>query len=128
MPIPQTDIITVLAAIAAVFFVLAFGGKAVEGYRVQRYNAVLRAEVAALREEQESLKKRLEHVQTPEYIEEVAREQYKWVKPGENPIISIFRSRPIMLTTPTLVSQPEALAASSLSHWPEWFDLLKGNR
>ncbi|MGB9880407.1 MAG: FtsB family cell division protein [Anaerolineae bacterium] len=128
LPNPPADIVTVLAAIAAIFFFLAFGGKAVEAYRVQRYNAMLRAELAELQEEQKSLEARLQYVQTPEYVEEVAREQYKWVKPGENLIIPVFQHRPAGSMTPTTVMQPETSVALSVSHWPEWLNLLKGKR
>lgn len=117
-----------LAVIVAIFFILAFGGKAVEGYRVQRHNDMLREEIAALQKEQEKLKARLEYVQTPEYVEEVARKEYKWVKAGENPIIPIFRHRPVALIAPTPAPQPESSTASPLSHWPDWLNLLKGTR
>ncbi|MBC7232218.1 MAG: septum formation initiator family protein [Chloroflexi bacterium] len=131
LPNPPADIMTVLAAIATVFFLLAFGGKAVEAYRVQRYNAMLDAELAALQEEHESLKARLKYVQTPAYIEQVAREQYKWVKPGENLVIPIFQHRPVAPTPPTTIT-PSAIPATSSSpyssYWPEWFNLLKGKR
>ncbi|MGQ9492820.1 MAG: FtsB family cell division protein [Anaerolineae bacterium] len=128
LPIPPTDIMTMLAVIVAIFFILAFGGKAVEGYRVQRHNDMLREEIAALQKEQEKLKARLEYVQTPEYVEEVARKEYKWVKAGENPIIPIFRHRPVVFIAPTPAPQPESSTASPLSHWPDWLHLLKGTR
>lgn len=128
LPNPPTDIMVVLAAIAAVFFLLAFGGKAVEAYRVQRYNAMLRAEITALQEERKSLEARLQYVGTPEYVEEVAREEYKWVKPGENLVIPIFQHRPVSSIPSIAMRQPEAPAAPSVSHWPEWLNLLKGKR
>lgn len=118
----------VLAAIAAIFFLLAFGGKAVEAYRVQRYNAMLRRELAALEEEHKNLEARLIYVGTPEYVEEVAREEYKWVKPGENLVIPIFQHRPAVSIPSTAMMQPETPAVPSASHWPEWLSLLKGKR
>lgn len=128
LPNPPADIMAVLAAIAAVFFLLAFGGKVVEAYRVQRYNTMLRAELAALQEEQKSLKARLQYVQTPQYVEEIAREQYKWVKPGEKLVIPIFQYRPADSMAPTPMVQLETSAAPSACYWPEWLSLLKGKR
>ncbi len=128
LPNPPADIMAVLAAIVAVFFLLAFGGKAVEAYRVQRYNAMLRAELAALQEEQKSLEARLQYVQTAEYVEKVVREQYKWVKHGETLVIPIFQRRPVASIPSTAMMQPEVPAVPSASHWPEWLDLLKGKR
>ncbi len=130
LPLPPTDIITVLVSMGAVFFILAFGGKALEAYRLQRHNAMLDTEIAALEEEQEQLQERLEYVKSPEYAEKVAREQYRWAKPGENLIIPIFRRRPVVAATPTASSQPEAGtrgSAQAASHWLDWLNLLTGS-
>jgi len=127
LPLPPTDIITVLVCTAAVFFVLAFGGKALEGYRLQRHNAMLRTQSAALEEEQQQLQARLEYVQKPEYVEKVAREQYKWAKIGEKLIITIFRRRPAVEAAPTsLPSTGEVPATQASSHWTAWWKLLIG--
>jgi len=124
LPLPPTDIITVLVSTAAVFFVLSFGGKVLEGYRLQRHNTMLRAEIAALQEQHEQLEARLEYVQTPEYVEKVAREQYKWAKAGEKLIITIFQRRPGTAVAPAPQS---AVSTQSASHWAEWWKLLTGS-
>lgn len=128
LPFLATDVITVLVSTAAVFFALAFGGKALESYRLQRHNAMLRAEVTALKEQQKQLEARRDYVQTPEYIEQIAREQYKWAKAGEKLVITIFRKRIAAPATPTPVARPtpagSLASASASSHWPEWWHLL----
>ena len=128
LPLPPTDIVTVLVCTAAVFFVLAFGGKALESYRLQRHNATLRSEIAALEEQKEQLEERLEYVKSQEYVEKVAREQYRWAKPGEKLIIPIFQRTPVVAVTPT-PDQPaiEPVATPSASHWSEWWNLLAGS-
>jgi cell division protein FtsB len=129
LPLPPTDILTVMGITLAIFFLLAFGGKALEGYRLYRYNEQLRAEIAELEQQQEQLKARLTYVQSPEYVEKVAREEYRWVRPGDKLVIPIYRSPPAEPSTPT----PEAPAgqaapsAPSASHWPEWQELLFGS-
>lgn len=127
LPVPPTDILTVLISTATVLFILAFGGKLLEGYRLQRHNAMLFAEVGARKEQMEQLEQRLDYVQTPAYVEQVAREQYRWVKAGESLVITIFRSRPVVEPTP---APPTGLTTGALSesasHWPEWWNLLAG--
>ena len=127
LPLPPTDIVTVVVATAAVFFMLAFGGKALESYRLQRHNAFLRSQIADLEEQREQLQEHLEYVQSPEYVEKVAREQYKWTKPGEKLVVPIFRESP---SAPSATG-PDQLAAEtvtteSASHWSDWLDLLFG--
>jgi cell division protein FtsB len=132
LPLPPTDIITVVIFTVAVFFLLAFGGKVLEAYRLQRHNALLRAEAAALQEEQKQLQARREYVQTPEYVEKTAREQFKWVKPGEKLVITTFRKPSEVGATPTppaSESSPTAAAtmlSASAAHWSEWWRLLAG--
>jgi cell division protein FtsB len=127
LPLPPTDILTVLVSTAAVFFTLAFGGKLLEGYRLQRHNAMLSAEIEVREEQQEQLEQRLDYVQTPAYVEKVAREQYKWVRAGENLVITILRSRPVVAPTPAPPAGPTTeKTTATVSHWPEWWNLLAG--
>jgi cell division protein FtsB len=129
LPLPPTDIVTVLVCTAVVFVSLAFGGKALESYRLQRQAAALREQIAALEEEGKALEAHLRYVQTPEYVEKVAREQYKWAKAGEKMIITIFRRSPAAEAAPTPV--PMGMfgggADAAVSHWPEWLGLLTGS-
>ena len=128
LPLPPTDILAVLVSTAAVLFGLAFGGKLLEGYRLQRHNAMLRAEIGVRQEQQKELQQRLGYVQTPAYVEQVAREQYRWVKAGESLIIPIFPHRPAVEPTPTPPTEPttESSATRPVSYWPEWWNLLAG--
>jgi len=129
LPLLPTDLVTVVISTAAVFFLLAFGGKALEAYRLQRHNALLHAEVAALQQEQKTLEARREYVQTPEYVEKVAREQFKWVKSGEKLVIPIFRTPVNAAATPTPTTDSFSLSTEhnvSMTHWSEWWRLLTG--
>jgi len=127
LPLPPVDIITVLLCTVAVFFVVAFGGKALEGYRLQRHNAVLREHVAAAEQEMAELQARLEYVQKPEYAERIAREQYKWTRPGEKLIIPVYETDAEVLTAPgrsQAGASGDTVGASSF--WAEWWNLLMG--
>jgi len=127
LPLPPTDIVTVAVATLAFVFILAFGGKALESHRLQRHNAMLRAEIAALEQEREELEQRLQYVESPEYVERVAREEYRWTRPGENLVIPIYRRRSLPAATPTPApSSNEAVVTPSASYWSEWWELLTG--
>jgi cell division protein FtsB len=128
LPLPPTDILTILVSTAAVFFTLAFGGKALEGYRLRRHNAILEAEIAVRQEQQQELQKQLDYAQTPAYVERVAREQYRWVKAGETLVITIFQHRSAADQTP---APPTGSAVGTsgpqpVSHWLDWWNLLVG--
>ena len=127
LPLPPMDIVTVSVCTIAIFFVLAFGGKALESYRLRRHNDELRQEIAELEQETAELEARLTYVQSAEYVEQVAREQYKLVKPGEKLIIPIPRQGPLVVTTPTpSLPTSEDVAEQTASYWPAWWALLAG--
>jgi len=108
-----------------VFFTLAFGGKALESYRLDRQNARLNAEVAALQEEQKQLQAELDYVGKPDYVEKVAREQYKWTRIGEKLMITIFRYRPPAAeAAPSPPASEGSTNTPPTSYWPEWWRLL----
>jgi len=128
LPLPPTDIVTVLVCTAVVFFTLAFGGKALEGYRLQRHNATLNAEIAALQEEQKELQAELEYVRKPDYVEKVAREQYKWTRIGEKLMITIFRRRPAAAgAAPAASTMGGSTNSPPTYYWPEWWRLLSAS-
>jgi hypothetical protein len=128
MPRPPTNIVTVLFFIVAVFIILGFGGKALEGYRLRRHNEELSAEVAALEEQREELQARFEYVQTSEYVEEVARGQYRWTKAGETLVIPTYRRSPEEPGNPPATPQPVVSSPiyQPTSYWQDWWALLKG--
>jgi cell division protein FtsB len=130
LPVPAADILTVAVSTGAVFFLLAFGGKALEAYRLERHNVGLHNEVAALKERQALLQAQRDYMQTPEYVEKVAREQYRWTKVGEKLVITIFRTlasaQPRAPNYPGAVSADRVAAASGPPYWSDWLRLLTG--
>ncbi len=128
LPIPATDILAVVASTALFVFALAFGGKLLEGYRLRQHNAMLVAEVAMLKEQQQQLEVRLEEVMTPEYVERVAREQYRWVKPGERLVIPVLREQSAAGQVIAQPGGPISVSGDRLtgSFWTDWYELLLG--
>jgi cell division protein FtsB len=121
------DILTVVICTCALVFLLTFGGKALEAYRLQRHNAMLREEIAALEREKEELQERLQYVHKPEYVEKVAREEFKWVRPGEILVVPVLRDRQgstIPVATPGAADKAEHEMATS--YWEEWWRLVLG--
>jgi cell division protein FtsB len=131
LPVIPADVITVLATTGIVFLLLAFGGKALEAYRLERHNAMLRDQAATFEKQQQGLKERRDYVQTPEYVEKTAREQYKWTKAGDKLVITIFQRRtnapPVASSEATGTRPPAGLTGSTTPpFWSEWWRQLAG--
>ncbi len=119
--VPFTQIVTIVVATMAISMIVDFGRKAATNYRIRREELRLEQEIAAERAKHEALVALKEYVQTDEYVERIAREELKWVKPGEIAVVPI----PLNEEPPPI---PEAYSAPTQppqreSHWQEWWAL-----
>jgi cell division protein FtsB len=119
--VPFTEIVTIIVATMAISMIVDFGRKATANYRVRNEESRLEQEIAAERAKHEALLARREYVQTDEYVEQVAREEFKWVKPGEVVVVPVPLKRE-PLPTPQSPSAPTGLLEAE-SHWQEWWEL-----
>jgi cell division protein FtsB len=119
--VPLTQIITIVVATMAISMIVDFGRKAAANYRIRREEVRLEQEIAAERAQHEALLARREYVQTDEYVEQVAREELKWVRPGEIVVVPVPVQREPL---PTLEASPTPVKPSpGESHWQEWWTL-----
>lgn len=84
--LPRWVIVTASLALATAI-ALIFGASFLNVYRLQREEARLEALKRNLQEQNAALREEMRLLQTPQYIEKLAREQLGLVKPGE---ISLF--------------------------------------
>ncbi len=95
---------------------VAFGGAYWDGYRLRREAAEMVRERELLRRQNVQLREEIRLLNTPEYIERIAREQLGLVRPGE---IAIMLVRPTPAPTPPPASTsgpPEESWWSRLLH------------
>ncbi len=85
--------------------VLAFGGAYWDGYQLRRDAARLARERDELRRENAELREEIRLLNTPEYIERLAREQLGLVRPGE---IAVILVRPTPAPAPPAAPDREA--------------------
>lgn len=90
-------------------FVLAvvFRGAYWDVYQLRRETAELMREREMLRRQNAQLREEIRLLNTPEYIERIAREQLGLVRPDEMAII-LVRPTPVSPPSPTPAPEPEA--------------------
>jgi hypothetical protein len=104
----------------AISMIVDFGRKAAANYRVRREEIRLEQEIAAERAKHKALLARREYVQTDEYVEQVAREELKWVRSGETVVVPIpINSEPL----PTPETPAPTKPSPRESRWQEWWAL-----
>jgi len=106
--LPVAQFIAIIALSISIFLIVDLARRAAANYRVQREAYRLTQEVEAIREHQAKLLARRSFVASDLYVEEVARSELKWAKPGEMVIV-------VMPTPEAITSQPTPanLAAAS---------------
>ncbi len=85
--IPIAQFVAIVALTISVFLIVDFGRKAAASYRVQREADQLEQEVAAAERYQAKLLAQRTYVASDLYVEEVARKDLKWTKPGETVVM-----------------------------------------
>ncbi len=121
---PITQFIIVVAASLALFMLLGFTRRAARSYRVQQQKARLQAEYAALQQEHSQLVKRYQEVQTDAYVEQVARRELRWSRPGEKVVVIIAPPKAGAIATAgeSIPGAPtDAPPDTPLNHWKELF-------
>ncbi len=115
-------VVTIVIFTLVAILTIDFGRKALDSYHVQRQVEWLREEVAAQQEKNSALQERLVYVGSDAYVEKVARERLKMVKPGDKVVVVIPRS----------IEQPSASTAMPATegserepepYWQQWLDL-----
>lgn len=121
---PLTQFIIVVAASLALFMLLGFTRRAARNYRVQQEKARLEAEYSALQQEHAHLAQRFQEVQTDAYVEQIARRELRWSRPGEKVVVIVAppKAGTIATTGEGLPAPPaDAPPDTPLNHWMELF-------
>lgn len=85
--LPVVKMIVIFTVSIVILLTVDFGQRAARGYQVRREEEKLTMQVNALTKAHDALLSRLDYVQSDAYIEEVARDELKWSKPGETVVI-----------------------------------------
>jgi cell division protein FtsB len=95
---PLTQFIAIVVITISFFLVVDFARRTATIYRIKSEAVRLEEEVAEARARSEALEARLRYVQSDAYVEELARTQLKWARPGETVVV--------VMATPQAVPTP----------------------
>lgn len=102
--IPVAQFVAIIALSVSLFLIIDLARRTAANYRVQREAYRLSQEVEAVKQYQARLLARRSYVASDLYVEEVARNELKWAKPGETVVV--------VLPTPEAVLLPRRPAAA----------------
>ena len=84
---PLAQFVAIIALTISIFLIVDLGRRAATNYRIQREAERLSQEVAAAHQYQTKLLERRTYAASDLYVEEVARNELKWAKPGETVVV-----------------------------------------
>ena len=116
-----TNFLIVILVTIALFLIVDFGCRAATNYRINNESERLRDGVADIRARHEMLRKRLEYVQGDAYVEEIARTQLKWTRPGETVVVVVTPAGTPPDSVSAVVPLPDSLSAPQSDWLPWWF-------
>lgn len=94
-------------------------------YQQQRQKQTLEQRLAALKERNDALRKQAQKLQTPEGVEEVARESLGLARPGEQVYI-VTDEEPTAAPAPDVSEQTRSIRAEEVSPVTAILDLVFG--
>lgn len=117
----MAHVVAIVIVGLSVFLIVDFGIRAAELFQSHQTSAAVDTQLAQQLGLRDRLQQRLEYVQSDAYVEEVARTQLKWSRPGETVVVIV--SPPPAAVVPE-TSQPAAPeTVSDPSSWLNWWFL-----
>lgn len=117
-------IFVILAIPLLIYLTFSTARKAMEVYQLNQQASRIRQDVALLKDRNAELRRQVEYLQSPEYVERVAREQLGLVMPGDIPLVLVSPSVNEVPPEPA-PSVPKA-PPKSLPNWERWWQFLFG--
>jgi len=112
-----------IASVAiTVYFLVSISGLVVARTKLDERADALKEEVASLRATNQQLQEELAWLQTDAALEELARKDLGWVKPGETAVTWLESSDAAPSTRSTQIK----LTVSKQPNWERWMDYLFG--
>lgn len=117
-------VFVVLAIPLLAYLSFATARKAMEVYQLNQQASQIRQEIGQLKDRNAELRRQTEYLQSPEYVEKVAREQLNLVRPGDIPLVLVHSSG--KEPTPEPVPTPPEVRTSSHPNWQRWWNFFFG--
>jgi cell division protein FtsB len=117
---PLTQFIAIIVITISLFLVVDFARRTAATYNIKNEESRLEEQVAAAQSRHHALQAQLRYVQSDAYVEEIARTQLKWVRPGEIAVVVMATPQPTPL--PSADDQPAAAdVPPPQSPWQAWW-------
>ena len=119
---PVFQFLAIIALTIILLLIVDFGRRAAANYRIQLEADRLTHELAAAKRFQNRLLSQRTYAASDLYVEEVARNELKWTKPGETVVIVVpSNNEPDLLSTPTNMVTGSAGAITPQQAWVKLF-------
>ncbi len=116
----------VLAIPLLVYLCFSTAKKALEVYQLNQQAASIRQDIAQLKDRNAELRRQMDYVQSPEFVEKVAREQLNLVKPDDIALVLVSPQVKAAPAAPPPAARPSP-PQEAPSNWKRWWNLFFGD-
>jgi cell division protein FtsB len=114
-------LVVFLAGAALLFVLVDLGSRMAAHYRINVEARRWESEVAVTEARHQILEERIKYVQSDAYVEEIARTQLKWTRPGETVVVVMPSSQTIAPTVSSAEAGPVDHQPQPGSNWLDWW-------
>lgn len=125
-PVRQVAIAASLAVFALV--ALSFGRVVIAEYRLQSQKQALESDVSQLKQQNQQLRSEIDYLNTDPAIEQLAREELGWTKPGDTAVIVLETAAPTPVAAPVQPGNGANAATPARQWWTAILDRIGLNR
>ena len=123
---PLAQFVAILALTISIFLIVDLGRRAATNYRIQREAERLSQEVEAARQYQDNLLAQRTYAASDLYVEEVARKELKWARPGETVVVVMPTPEPGSPINGT--ASVQGVQSGATNPQQAWWNLFFGDR
>ncbi|MEM7348614.1 MAG: septum formation initiator family protein [Chloroflexota bacterium] len=123
----SAQFVAIIVLTISIFLIIDLGRRAATNYRVHREAERLSQEVELAKQQQQLLLAQRSYVASDLYVEEVARRELKWARPGETVVVVMATPE---AATKSTTEGPEVINVSPIAQTPAeaWWFLFFGPR
>lgn len=96
-----------------------------EVYQLNQQASGIRQDIAQLKDRNTELRRQTEYLQSPEYVERVAREQLGLVRPDDIALVLVSPS--VREVPPEAPPVPSKAPSKTLPNWERWWSFFFGD-
>jgi hypothetical protein len=125
--ISPAQLAMIVVCVVAVYFLIGFYGKSMDGVRINQRAEAVRRQITVLEAENRALMEQVAMLSTDAYVETAARDKLNLVKPGDRSLIVLPANPDVASVEPPPAPGDTGRRPGELGYLEDWLALFFGS-